>query len=282
VVTVETFVPARARVGEGPHWDAGTLYWVDILAGEIHTTTADGTTTLRLPWLVGAAVPRVGGGFVAATADGFAEVAVDGTTVTRQHILAPDHRMNDAKCDPRGRLWAGSVQMDFAAGQGALHVLAADWSTRVVLDGLTQPNGMGWSPDGTVYYLIDSVHRHVLAFDVDLDTVTLSGRRVLTTFPADAGLPDGMCVDADGALWVAMWGGRRIVQLSPDGQVLRTVPMPVVQPSSCAFGGSAMDTLFVTSAAEGLADDDPDGPDGSVFRVTGLGALGLPGVAFAG
>lgn len=282
MVTVEIVVPARARVGEGPHWDARTqtLYWVDILAGELNTTTADGTTTLRLPWLVGAAVPRAGGGFVVANAHGFAEVVADGTSRPRHHILAADHRMNDAKCDPRGRLWAGSVQLDFAAGQGALHALAADWSTRVVLDGLTQPNGMGWSPDGTVYYLIDSVHRQVLAFDVDLDTAALSGRRVLTTLPAEAGLPDGMCVDADGALWVAMWGGRRIVQLSPDGQVLRTVPMPVAQPSSCAFGGPAMDTLFVTSAAEGLADDG--GPDGSVFGLTGLGVRGLPGVAFAG
>ncbi|TDV38562.1 SMP-30/gluconolactonase/LRE family protein [Actinophytocola oryzae] len=281
-MTVEVAVPARARVGEGPHWDEreNCLYWVDILAGHIHTTTlSDGVTrTVRLPTLVGAAVPRLRGGFVAATASGFAEVDTDGTYRPRHDLLSEHHRMNDAKCDPRGRLWAGSTHVDFEAGRGALHVLDTDWRTHVVLDGLTLPNGMGWSQDGREFYLIDSIERQVLAFDVDLDTAELGARRVVTTFPGDAGLPDGMCVDAEGTLWIAMWGGHELRRIDRHGRTLTHVPVPVEQPSSCAFGGA---NLFVTSASEDL-DIPADTPDGSVLRVTGLGVTGTPGVAFAG
>jgi sugar lactone lactonase YvrE len=192
--------------------------------------------------------------------------------------------MNDAKCDPHGRLWAGSTQMEFAGGQGALHMLDADWRHKIVLHGLTLPNGLGWSPDGRTFYLIDSIARELNAFDVTPGGCALSGRRVLTTFGEDAGLPDGMTVDSTGCLWIAMWGGGRIVRVSPEGSVIDVVPVPVAQPSSCAFGGPGLDVLYVTSAREGL--DLPPLPatavDGSVLAVRGLGVTGLPGTRFGG
>jgi sugar lactone lactonase YvrE len=274
-------VRARARVGEGPVWDAapGVLHWVDILAGQLHTSDlATGATRTRaVPTLLGAAAPRARGGFVAAVAEGFAEVGEDGMRV-RQPVLAEGIRMNDAKCDPAGRFWAGSTALDFAPGRGALHVLEPDWSTRVVLDGLTQPNGLGWSPDGATFYLVDTAERELSAFNAG----SLAGRRLVRRFGADE-VPDGLCVDAAGCLWVALWGGSRVMRLSPEGEVLTTLPVPATQPTSCAFAGPGLDVLCVTSAREGLdrADDD-SALDGAVFAFSNVGAAGVPIAKFAG
>ncbi|WP_344613085.1 SMP-30/gluconolactonase/LRE family protein [Dactylosporangium salmoneum] len=279
----EVAVPGRARVGEGPVWDArdARLHWVDIPAGHIHTSdpTTGQTSTLDLPTHVGAAVPRRGGGFVAAVAEGFASVEA-GMTV-RCAILPVGERMNDAKCDRRGRLWAGSTTMDFQPGRGALHVLMPDWTTRVVLEGLTLPNGLGWSPDGRTFYLADTMAGEISAFDADLERATIGRRRTFARFPDGTGMPDGLTVDATGCLWVAMWGGDRVVRISPDADVLGELPMPAHQPSSCTFGGTALDVLYITSAREGLDLPDDD-PAGSVFAVGGLGVVGTPAAAFAG
>ncbi|MFE6738651.1 SMP-30/gluconolactonase/LRE family protein [Streptomyces tubercidicus] len=278
--------PGTARVGEGPHFDtrSGLLHWVDILSGRIHTgdpATGKERPPVTLPSLVGAAVPKVSHGFVAATAEGFAEVRTDGTSTTLLDFLPDGQRMNDAKCDPSGRLWAGSTDMDFVPGQGALHVLSADWRSEQVLDGLWLPNGLAWSPDCRTFYLIDTMAGELNAFDVVPGQPMPAGRRLLMTFPPHAGLPDGMTVDMQGCLWVAMWGGDRLLRISPEGRVLREVPLPVHQPSSCTFGGSNLAVLYVTSAREGLdlAENDPAG---SVFAVHGLGVRGLPATRFRG
>ncbi|MFF2850894.1 SMP-30/gluconolactonase/LRE family protein [Streptomyces sp. NPDC058001] len=277
--------PGKARVAEGPVWDAGArrLHWVDIPAGHLHTgdPVTGRTSSLALPTQVGAAVPRRGGGFVAATSEGFASVDTEGSMTVRRAILLDSERMNDAKCDQYGRLWAGSTTMDFHHGKGALHVLMPDWTSRVVLEGLTLPNGLGWSPDGHTFYLADSMAGEIYAFDADPEGSGLTRRRTLFRTPGHAGMPDGLTVDAAGCLWVALWGGDRVVRISPDGDVLGELPLPVHQPSSCTFGGPGLDVLYVTSAREGLdlADDDPAG---SVFAFDRVDAVGLPATAFAG
>jgi sugar lactone lactonase YvrE len=285
-VDVTVAVADSARVGEGPFWDssAGQLHWVDILSGAVSSFTPSTGARVRitLPTLVGAAVPKASGGFAAATREGFAEVSHDGTSITRLPILAGGQRMNDAKCDQAGRLWAGSTQMEFAAGQGALHVLDANWRSETVLDGLTLPNGLGWSPDGHTFYLIDSIARELNAFDTVLDDTRLLNRRVLATFPDGGGLPDGMTVDSTGCLWVAIWGGGRIARLSPEGSLIKEIPVPVAQPSSCAFGGPRLDVLYVTTAREGLGPAVSGEADGSILAVSGLGVTGLPSIPFAG
>lgn len=284
-IEISVAVPGQARVGEGPFWDSdeGRLHWVDIPRGRIRSSTLGATDQqlIEVPTLVGAAVPKLSGGYVAATAEGFAEVFHDGTWTTRVDLLPPSQRMNDAKCDHAGRFWAGSTDRDFAAGRGALHVLTPSWRWEQVLDGLTLPNGLEWSLDGRTFYLVDTVAGELCAFDAPSRGLTPTNRRLLTCFPARDGIPDGMTVDTEGCLWIALWGGGRIVRLSPDGDTLGSVPIPVAQPSSCAFAGPELDVLVVTTAREGL-DLDEDDAAGSVLAVRGLGVHGLPSRPFAG
>lgn len=277
-------VRAASRVGEGPVWDsaAGMLRWVDILAGELHTTDPESgaTTSITVPTLVGAAAPRARGGLVLATREGFA--TLDGEAFTpRLQVLPDGHRMNDAACDPRGRYWAGSTDLAFAANEGRLHVLDSDWQSRIILEDLSLPNGMGWSPDGSTYYLVDTTAGEILVFDVDVETGLPGGRRLFTAIDPSRGMPDGMTVDTAGCLWVALWGGAAVIRLAPDGSELSVVRLPVVQPSACAFGGPQLDRLFITSARDGLnlVDDDLDG---SLFVIDDPGVAGLPATPFGG
>jgi sugar lactone lactonase YvrE len=228
--------------------------------------------------MVGAVALRSAGGLVFACDAGFGVLDDAGARIELEHSRVGE-RMNDAKVDPAGRLWAGSTALDFAAGRGALHVVDSSWRHEVALTGLTLPNGMDWSPDGKTYYLVDSYQRSLYAFDYVRSSGALGERRVLMTFPETWGLADGLTVDAAGRLWVAVWGGSRLLAISPDGDLLGSIDVPVVQPSSCAFGAAGYRTLFITSARDGLAVD-ADAADGSVFAVEVDGAYGRPVVAF--
>ncbi|WP_431278178.1 SMP-30/gluconolactonase/LRE family protein [Leifsonia poae] len=288
-VTVETVAELGADVGEGPVWlaDTSELLWVDMEPGLLHRTRYDGslttsTTTTSTGLFLGAVVPRVDGGFVAATGTGFARLAEEGSVELEVYVLDAGFRMNDAKCDPAGRFWAGSTDRGFAPGRGALHILSPDWTSRVVLTGLTLPNGMGWSPAGDVFYLADTMTHEVFAYEVDPDTGLPGRSRLLHTFSDGDGMPDGLCMDDTGCLWVALWGGSAVACLTPDGERIRTVELPATQTSSCAFGGPDRDILFVTSAASGLDPTETGRNEGALFAVRGLGRTGPAPARFAG
>jgi sugar lactone lactonase YvrE len=278
---------ARSVVGEGPVWDAaaGRLRWVDIMSGRLNSTDPEtgATTSQTVPTLVGAAAPRAAGGLVLATREGFG--TVDGPEGPGFHprldVLAVGERMNDAAVDPWGRYWAGSTTMDFAPGRGALHLLEPEWTSRVMLDGLTLPNGLGWSPDRRTFYLVDTMPGDILCFDIDPDTHLPVGGRLFQHVEESRGIPDGITVDAAGCLWVALWGGAAVLVLSPEGDELGVLEVPVRQPSSCTFGGQGLGRLFVTSARDGL-DVADDAPDGSLFVVDSPGVTGQPATPFAG
>jgi len=161
--------------------------------------------------------------------------------------------------------------------------LRPDWTVHTALEGLTLPNGLGWSTDDRTFYLADTMEHVLWAFDFDPESAVLGKRRVLRTFDDSGGMPDGLCVDASGRIWLAMWGGGRIAVLAPDGRLLTEIAVPVRQPSSCAFAGRDLDVLCVTSARDGLglADDDP-AADGSVLAIMGTGGRGVLAVPFAG
>lgn len=283
---VDVAVSRRTVCGEGPIWDAenGILHWVDIIPGEIYATdVATGDTRVTTyPEMVGAVAQRTAGGIVAAVASGFVGFAADGTVDHRVECLPEGVRMNDAKTDPAGRFWAGSCEMGFAEGLGGLWRLDEEWEAALVLPGLTQPNGMGWSPDSTVFYLVETQSRQILRFDFDPAASELrSDAAVLVGADAFPGYPDGLAVDARGHLWVAEFAGGAVHEFSPEGERLRTIAIPTAQPTSCAFVGAALDELWVTSAAWQI-EPDADADAGSVFRVSGLGITGLPSIAFRG
>ncbi|WP_436499829.1 SMP-30/gluconolactonase/LRE family protein [Actinokineospora sp. HUAS TT18] len=280
----DLLVHALADVGEGPVWDErhGTLCWVDILAGLLHETDlATGAhTTAELGTSVGAAAPRASAdGFAVAVADGFG-YWVDGRLTIADPVLPePYRRMNDAKCDSRGRMWAGGTHLDFVPGAGTLHRWDGGGPSTVHADGLALPNGLGWSPDDTTMYLIDSVAQRLMRAPFDPDDGHVGAFTELAT--VDPGLPDGLAVDADGFLWVAVWGGGEVRRFSPAGDLVAVVPMPVSQPSSCAFTPDG--TLVITSARHGLTEDELAGEPlaGSVFALATT-TRGVPVHAFAG
>jgi sugar lactone lactonase YvrE len=270
---------ARAELAEGPSWDAATdtLLWVDILAGRIHVfdpgTGTDRTLELGRP--VGAAIPAEDGRILACLQDSIA--LVDPATGAEQRIawLEPEvtgNRANDARCDTRGRLWAGTMAFDSAPGAGALYRLDPDGPTAVI-EGTACSNGIAWSPDDRTMYYIDSMAGGVDAHDYDIETGRPSNCRRLFDVPSAGGeLPDGMCVDADGYLWVAIWEGSRVERRAPDGRLDRVVELPVRRVTSCCFAGPALDRLYVTTArTEGLEER---GAGGLFCLVPGI--RGLP------
>lgn len=262
----EVFVRDRATVGEGPVVDgrSGELAWVDIPAGELHRVPLDGGTpsTTGIGMNLGAVAIRDRGGYVAAVRDGFGVIGDDGLSLVHPVLPEPEYRMNDAKCDSAGRFWAGATTMDFRPGYGTLLCWDPVAGVRQVVDGLTLPNGLGWSPDCTTFYLADSMTHVLLTAPFDCDTGTLGELRPLVR--VDDGLPDGLCVDDDGHIWLAVWGAGEVRRFDPAGRLVGVVPLPVSQPSSCAFGPDG--TLYVTSAAEATSRDR-EPLAGSVFAL---------------
>ena len=266
----DLFVRGRATVGEGPVVDgrSGELAWVDIPAGELHRVPLDASAaprTIRVGMNLGAVALRDRGGYVAAVRDGLAIIDDTGTFTLVEPILPqPDRRMNDAKCDTSGRFWAGSTTLDFQPGHGALLCWDPDSGVREVVTGLTLPNGLGWSSDDTTFYLADSMARVLLTARYDRSSATLGELRPLVSLDGGDGLPDGLCVDAEGHIWLAVWGAGQVRRYDPAGRQVAVVPMPVSRPSSCAFGPDGV--LYITSAAEGTsAEREPLA--GSVFAL---------------
>lgn len=279
----------RASLGEGPVWDerSGQLLWIDIVSHRLfRTALATGRTdSLCLPHPIGVVVPRVSGGYMAALEDGFWSLDDEGRAERVAAVEAddPGTRFNDGACDPQGRFWAGTMAWDGSAAQGSLYRLDPDGRVTRVLESVGISNGLGWSPDGTVMYYSDSLTGRVDAFDFDKPDGGLSRRRTFIVLPPGSGVPDGLCVDEEGAVWLATWGGWCVRRYLPDGSLDAILPLPVAQVSSCAFGGSDLRLLFVTTAREGLTPDDRRTQPlaGRLFRAT-PGVRGLARAAFAG
>lgn len=290
--TLELVADARAALGEGPTWDAerGVLWWVDITAGRVHRfdprTGEDATIEVGSP--VGAVALSRDGRLVAAVVAGLA--LLDPATWRAEALLAldagdPPLRCNDAKCDPAGRLWVGRMGLGTEPGAGALLRVDADLAVSTWLTGLTIPNGLGWSPDGRTMYFTDSTWGEVRAFPYDPSTGAMGDGRSLARLAEGVAVTDGLTVDAEGFLWVALWGGSRVVRVAPDGAVVGRLDLPVSRVTSCAFGGPDLGDLYVTTAGGADPADDAAGAAkphaGGLFRCR-PGVRGLPPVAFAG
>lgn len=268
---VEVVVAAGAELGEGPVWDdrSARLVWLDILGRAILLTDTETgrTDTIDVPLDIGSIAPRAQGGFVAALQDGFWVVG-DGPPRRVREVARRGLRFNDGKCDPSGRFWAGTMAYAKTAGVAALYRLDGDGTVTKVLDGVTISNGLAWSPDGATMFYVDTPTRRIDAFTFTPSTGTVADRRTVVEIPSGLGHPDGMTIDADGGLWVALWGGGAVHRYV-DGRLDRVIELPVTQPTSCAFGGPDMDELYVTSAwSELTARERRTQPlAGALFRV---------------
>jgi sugar lactone lactonase YvrE len=281
-VSVQVVFGAAARLGEGPVWDprSSTLRWVDIDRGRVHRyDPASGADTyFEVGEPVGTVAVRAAGGLVIATRTGLHTCLDDGGRRTLLHEIdttPPGGRCNDGKADPWGRFWVGTM-LEGTDGASAFYRLDPDHSLHTVLTGVSVSNGLGWSPDGTTMYYIDTRTRGVDAFDHDPSTGGITGRRRL--FDVDRGWPDGMTVDADGCLWVALWDGWGVRRHAPDGRLLTTVEVPAQRVTACAFAGT---TLFVTTARTGI-QDFTDQPDAGALFAHEAGVGGLPAGEWAG
>ena len=272
---VELVLDARAELGEGPVWDArsGRLIWVDITAGVIHRTdpTTGADDTLDVGRTVGAAVPAADGRLAIAVDDGFWFADLETGELER---IAPipvsdELMMNDGKTDGAGRFWAGTKDAHGNRPLGSLYRLDPDRSVTGMVDGVTISNGLGWSPDDTAMYYIDSPTHAVDVFRFDPASGSIADRRRLVELPREWGLPDGMTVDEDGFLWVAFWTGAAIRRLDPGGTLVASIGFPVTLVTSCTFGGPELDELYVTTARVGLSDEElRDQPAaGGLFRL---------------
>ncbi len=274
-------VRAEAALGEGPTWDAAgnRLLWIDILGARLHTyDPATGRRTVRvLDQHIGAVKPRAGGGLVLNLRDGVAVLDADGTFRWLHHEPVPGRRANDAAVAPDGSLWAGTMRYDEAPGGGTLSRITADGTHTTVLDDVAVSNGTGWSPDGRLMYYVDSPTRRVDVFDHEDGRIT--GRRTFVEIEDGAGFPDGLTVDADGCVWVALWDGAAVRRYTPEGVLDRVVSLPVPRVTACAFGGPDLTDLYVTTARVGLTAPHPVA--GSLLVVPGAGK-GLPQPPFAG
>jgi sugar lactone lactonase YvrE len=283
--TAEVVLRTGAELGEGAVWDdrCRRLIWVDIERGVLHAfdpeTGRDEARELGRP--IGVAVPRSAGGFAVAIREGFA--LLDGFEAEPRLVAGVDGdvpvRMNDGRCDSLGRFWAGSMGLEAEPGAGALYRLDPDHRLHRVLDGVTISNGIDWSPDDRRMYYVDSATQRVDAFDFDRHTGAIANRRPFASIPPDDGEPDGICVDRDGRVWVALWGGARVLCHAPDGRLLGQVTVPVSRVTSCAFGGPRLADLFVTTARADARAEEPAA--GGLFRCR-TGFRGRVPHAFAG
>jgi sugar lactone lactonase YvrE len=296
-------IDSQDRIGESPVWDASEsrLLWSDHAAGVVHEARAfDGgawreTRRWNLERGLAAVIPRSQGGLLLAAEteillmdesgalEPFVRLDVDPTQVT----------MNDAKCDPAGRLWVGTMARDLSAS-GALYRVDPDETVTTMLEGLRLSNGLDWSPDGSTFYFIDSLELSIDAFDFDVAQGGISNRRTLVKLNRGGGGANGMTVDHEGCLWVALTGGGEVRRYTADGELVARVGISSPGPTSCAFGGDDGDILFITSRSGrlpelarsvlGVAEDmlECSGPQAGGLWVCRPGPTGAPATRFAG
>jgi sugar lactone lactonase YvrE len=256
----ELVLDARCGLGEGPVWDERELllYWVDIMAGRVQRwdPAAGRMETMETQEPVGAAALRESGGLVLAVQSGFAVAERFGGELRRlasYERSSPDIRMNDGKCDAAGRFWAGTMALDFRPGAGALYRLDPDGAVHKVLEDVTISNGLDWSADHARMYYIDTPRRTIDVFDYDAAAGTVKNRRALVEIPESAGVPDGMTLDEEGRIWVALWGGGQVRCYTAEGKLEEVIEVASPQTTSCCFGGEELDVLYITSARDGLS-----------------------------
>jgi sugar lactone lactonase YvrE len=283
---------AQATLGEGPVWSVReqALYWVDILNHRLYRYAPDAFQKKR-SWQFDEVITSVAErasqpGLIVTLRHGFAFFDPDTEKLTPLHAPEshlPANRFNDGKCDARGRLWAGTMDFGCSEPTGSLYRFDAALNCMQMDTGYAITNGPTWSADHRTMYYNDTRNGHVYAFDFDLERGEISNKRLFLAFgPAD-GTPDGMTTDAEGGIWIAHWGARKLTRHDADGTESQVITMPVSQPSSCAFGGPDLKTMYITSATLDLtpAQREREPLAGGLFAIE-MDVAGLPANVFGG
>lgn len=246
---------ARATLGEGAIWHPteNKLYWIDIEGKLLHIYDPETRTNKSIPVgdRIGTVVPVAAGGVLVALQTGIYKLDTQTGKLKWLNNPLPDPalRFNDGKCDPAGRFWVGSLAMDSRKRGASLYRMEASGKVHTVLDSVTISNGIVWTADKKTMYYNDTPTMTVQAFDYNNDTGELTNRRVAIRIPQGAGAPDGMTIDAEGKLWIALWGGYAVARYDPDtGKLLEQIKVPAPHVTSCAFGGKNLETLYITTA----------------------------------
>jgi sugar lactone lactonase YvrE len=293
-VIPEAVSNSRAQIGEGPSWDArkNVLYWVDITGGVVyaHTPNKPYDEVIKSVNDVSSVVPRKGGGLALTSQHAYFGLDLKSRDLSPLTASVEGeietNRFNDGKCDAAGRYWAGTMDSLEKSPSGGLYVLEKGLRPKKVLSDVTISNGLGWSPDNTTMYYIDSPTRKVSAMDYSLKTGKVKNRRTIVDFSVSRqpGSPDGMSVDSEGMIWVAHWGGASLTRWNPsNGKLIGTMAVPAEQVASCCFGGRNLDELYITTASIRLdAKTLAAKPlNGALFMVK-PGVRGLPTNEFDG
>jgi sugar lactone lactonase YvrE len=265
-----------ASLGEGAIWnhETNTFWWVDIEGRKlnIYDPMTKSNSVIDVKERIGTVVPAKSGGAIVALENGIFHLDLESEEM--KMICNPLEeldtiRFNDGKCDPAGRLWVGSMSLKFIKGAASLYTISSDGSYREVFGGVTVSNGIIWSNDHKTLYYIDTPLGNVRAWDYDLVTGDISNERVLISIPEGMGGPDGMTIDKEGKLWIAMWGGNQVSRWDPEnGELIGKVEVPAPNVTSCAFGGPDLDVLYITTAGGDNQKMKEDYPlAGSVFKV---------------
>jgi sugar lactone lactonase YvrE len=286
--TATIAVSRRDQLGEGPVWDdrSGELVWVDISGRLVHrwSPTTGVSSSLATEGDVGSVVLCEDGGVLLAIECELWRIDPGGErTLLAAVAPQPGVRFNDCRVDPRGRLWAGTLQRERRRGAAALYRMDPGEDLTLVLPDRTISNGIGWSPDGSTMYYIDSTTQQVVRFAYDLDTGRISDERVFAEIAVGDGLPDGLTVDVEGGVWVCLFNGATVRRYRPDGALDREIRLPLTNPTCPGFGGPDLDTLYITTARHRLTDQQLAAePDAGALLQLDVGVAGLPTNRFGG
>lgn len=253
-----------AKLGEGAFWDSATqtLFWVDILEKRLclYHPESQANTVLYMPSRIGTVVPQTDSSAVVALEDGiYLKEFNSPTLIPLSDIEASktENRFNDGKVDPNGNLWVGSMNLAETDPTGALYKVSPEGNATKMLENITISNGLVWTKDASTFYYIDTPTMKIRAFDFDTSTNTISNERVAVEVSEELGFPDGMAIDSEDKLWVAMWNGNAVVRFDPDsGEVLQKIEVPAHNVTSCAFGGPELDILYITTASVDMTEEE--------------------------
>jgi len=259
-MTLELVSQTHSELGEGPVWHNGEFYWIDITGKKVNTINKKGEESVitNTPSFVGCAVPSNDDSFYLGLEDGIYHYENGHCQPAGNFkIMDPALRFNDGKCDVRGRLWLGTMDKENEqAPIGSLYVFDCLQSVTQVLAGVTVSNGLCWNAEETKFYYIDSPSREIVSFNYNPEKLTLSNRNVVFKIASDA-YPDGMTIDEEGMLWVALWDGYAVIRINPhNGDLLETVDIPCKKVTSACFGGEHLDELYITTASLDMSEND--------------------------